>query len=65
MRSSRLSVLDSQQMRRRDRLVFEAANMGNVALAWNLAGGYQVPVSKVIAPHVATMEECVEVYLSG
>lgn len=58
-------VLDSGQMRRRDRLVFEAASKRNLPLAWNLAGGYQVPVSKVIALHVATMEECVKAYLSG
>jgi acetoin utilization deacetylase AcuC-like enzyme len=55
-------VLDSEQMRQRDRIVFEAAKTAAVPLAWDLAGGYQVPVSKVIKLHVATMEECVRVY---
>ena len=56
-------ILDGNQMRRRDRVVFEAASKANVPLAWNLAGGYQVPVSTVITLHLATMEECVQAYL--
>ena len=55
-------ILDSDQMRRRDRTVFEAASAAGVPLAWNLAGGYQVPVSKVVKLHLATMEECVRAY---
>jgi acetoin utilization deacetylase AcuC-like enzyme len=55
-------VLDSEQMRQRDRIVFEAAKTAAVPLAWNLAGGYQVPVSRVIRLHMATMEECVRAY---
>ena len=55
-------VLDSAQMRQRDRIVFTAALAAGVPLAWNLAGGYQVPVSKVVGLHLATMEECVRVY---
>jgi hypothetical protein len=31
-------------------------------IAWNLAGGYQVPLTKVIELHVNTMRECVRVY---
>ena len=56
-------VLDSKQMRERDRLVFETAKHVGVPLAWNLAGGYQVPVSKVIRLHMATMEECARAYV--
>ncbi|MEX2149686.1 MAG: hypothetical protein WD793_05700 [Steroidobacteraceae bacterium] len=55
-------ILDSDQMRRRDRMVFEAASAAGVPLAWNLAGGYQVPVSKVVQLHLATMEECARAY---
>jgi acetoin utilization deacetylase AcuC-like enzyme len=55
-------VLDTDQMRERDRIVFEAARQTGVPLAWNLAGGYQEPVSKVIRIHAATMEECARVY---
>jgi acetoin utilization deacetylase AcuC-like enzyme len=55
-------ILDSDQMRRRDRMVFEAASEARVPLAWNLAGGYQTPVSKVVQLHLATMEECARAY---
>jgi acetoin utilization deacetylase AcuC-like enzyme len=56
-------VLDSAQMRLRDRIVFEAAKSARVPLAWTLAGGYQEPLSKVVALHVATMEECAQAYI--
>jgi acetoin utilization deacetylase AcuC-like enzyme len=55
-------ILDSDQMRRRDRMVFEAASDARVPLAWNLAGGYQTPISKVVQLHLATMEECARTY---
>jgi len=55
-------VLDSPQMRERDRIVFEGAYRAGVPLAWDLAGGYQEPLSKVLAIHLATMQECVRVY---
>jgi acetoin utilization deacetylase AcuC-like enzyme len=55
-------VLTSSQMRERDRLVFEAAAAQCVPVAWNLAGGYQDPLEKVIVLHRQTMEECVKVF---
>jgi acetoin utilization deacetylase AcuC-like enzyme len=58
-------VLDSDQMRERDRVVFEAARRSRVPIAWNLAGGYQDPVSNVVRIHVATMEECARVYCNN
>jgi hypothetical protein len=33
-----------------------------VPLAWDLAGGYQEPISSVVKIHRATMEECVKAY---
>jgi len=48
--------LTSQQMRLRDRIVF--TELESVPLVWNLAGGYQEPVQKVLDLHHATMEEC-------
>ena len=57
-------VLDSDQMRERDSMVFEAARRSGVPLAWNLAGGYQDPISKVVRIHTATMEECVRAYVN-
>jgi acetoin utilization deacetylase AcuC-like enzyme len=55
-------VLDSDQLRERDRMVFESASSAGVPIAWNLAGGYQDPISKVVRIHHATMEECVRAY---
>lgn len=55
-------VLDNEQLRERDRVVFESASSAGVPLAWNLAGGYQDPISKVVRIHQTTMEECARVY---
>jgi acetoin utilization deacetylase AcuC-like enzyme len=55
-------VLDSDQIRERDRIVFEAARSAGVPLAWDLAGGYQAAISSVVRIHRATMEECVRAY---
>ena len=55
-------VLNSGQIRERDRIVFEAARSSEVPLAWDLAGGYQDPISSVLRIHRATMEECVRAY---
>jgi acetoin utilization deacetylase AcuC-like enzyme len=55
-------VLDSDQMRERDSMVFQAARAAGIPLAWNLAGGYQDPLSNVIRIHKTTMEECVQAY---
>jgi hypothetical protein len=46
-------------MIKRDRIVFDAARTSATPLAWNLAGGYQEPLAKVIELHVNTMKECV------
>lgn len=48
-------VLNTDEMRQRDQRVFEAARDASVPLAWNLAGGYQDPVSRVVALHVQTL----------
>jgi acetoin utilization deacetylase AcuC-like enzyme len=55
-------VLTTAQMIERDRLVFEAARTSGTPVAWNLAGGYQEPLSKVVELHVNTMRECVRAY---
>ncbi|MGH8261950.1 MAG: histone deacetylase [Steroidobacterales bacterium] len=55
-------VLTTEQMRRREEIVFGAARAAGVPLAWNLAGGYQQPLTKVIDLHVQTMRECARVY---
>jgi acetoin utilization deacetylase AcuC-like enzyme len=57
-------VLTSDEMIEREGIVFEAARAAGPPIAWNLAGGYQVPLTKVIELHVNTMRECVRVYAS-
>ncbi|MGQ0619180.1 MAG: hypothetical protein ACT4QA_04540 [Panacagrimonas sp.] len=32
-------------------------------MAWNLAGGYQKPLSKVLEIHTNTLQACIDVYL--
>jgi acetoin utilization deacetylase AcuC-like enzyme len=56
-------VLTTEQMIERDRMVFEAARDADVPIAWNLAGGYQDPTSRVIALHVNTMRCCAAAYI--
>jgi len=58
-------TLTSEQMRRRDRIVFEVCKRLEIAVAWNLAGGYQEPLRKVLDIHDSTMAECVCAYLTN
>lgn len=58
-------TLTSEQMRLRDRIVFTVAHALKIPVAWNLAGGYQNPLRKVLDLHDATMEECVSTYLTS
>ena len=59
-------LLTSEQMRQRDRNVFEACKDYEIPLVWNLAGGYKRDASGGIEPvlviHRATMQECLKVY---
>lgn len=54
--------LTTEQLAERDRRVFEAAKHVGLPIAWNLAGGYQEPLSRVLAIHDNTMRVCAEVY---
>lgn len=54
--------MTSEEMRLRDRIVFEGLARRGVPVAWNLAGGYQEPVAEVLRLHDATMEECCDLY---
>ena len=49
----------------RDQIVFEAAGASETPIAWNLAGGYQEPLAKIVALHVNTMRECVRVFTTA
>ena len=44
-------VLTTKQLYERDRLVFGTLAKMGVPVAWNLAGGYQTPLSKVLKIH--------------
>jgi acetoin utilization deacetylase AcuC-like enzyme len=57
--------LTNQQLAERDRLVFETARELKIPVAWNLAGGYQEPLRKVLDIHDNTMRACAAVYLGG
>jgi acetoin utilization deacetylase AcuC-like enzyme len=50
--------LTTAQLRQRDRLVFEYCHAHRLPVAWNLAGGYQTPLRKVVAIHDNTLIEC-------
>lgn len=54
--------LSSETMQDRDMTVFTACKVLGIPVAWNLAGGYQKPIEKVIELHVTTMMECLEAF---
>jgi acetoin utilization deacetylase AcuC-like enzyme len=61
--------LDNDELRWRDRMVFEFCQANQIACVWNLAGGYQEEmvdgkrnIQKVLDIHNITMEECISVY---
>jgi len=58
--------MTDEDMRRRDRLVFNTCRDLEIPVVWNLAGGYQRDprggISKVLELHRATMEECVRCF---
>lgn len=51
-------LMTSEQMRRRDQIVFSLFKKLGIPVAWCLAGGYQTPIRKVLDIHDATIEEC-------
>jgi acetoin utilization deacetylase AcuC-like enzyme len=58
--------LETEELRKRDAMVFDALSASKVPVAWNLAGGYQVKadgsIPAVLEIHDNTMRECVRVY---
>lgn len=54
--------LDTAQLLLRDRTVFRAARRLGIPLVWNLAGGYQQPLRRVLDIHDNTARACVEAY---
>jgi len=57
--------LTTEQMLERDYAVFEFCKQNNIPIAWNLAGGYQKPIEKVIELHMNTLDACLNVFCSS
>lgn len=59
--------LTTEQLAERDHLVFSAARRLGVAIAWNLAGGYQIDaeggIGRIIEIHNNTLLACADVFL--
>jgi acetoin utilization deacetylase AcuC-like enzyme len=55
--------LTTAQLYARDLLVFKTAAELGIPIAWNLAGGYQTPLRKVLGIHDGTMRACAEIHL--
>lgn len=54
----------NQTVDSRDRLVVRACAALRLPVAWNLAGGYQSPLRRVLDIHDATLRACAAVYLA-
>lgn len=54
--------LTTEQLALRDRIVFEHCRLRLLPVAWNLAGGYQQPLRRVLDIHDHTLRECLRVY---
>lgn len=50
-------VLTTEDMGKRDAIVFNTCRTMGVPVAWNLAGGYQTPIDRVVELHVQTARE--------
>lgn len=57
--------LTTEQMKRRDDIVFKVAKKLNKPIVWNLAGGYQHPLQNVLDIHNNTLQACLEHYIDA
>lgn len=57
--------LTTMQLARRDWKVFQGLRARGIPVAWDLAGGYQKPLSKVVQVHENTMRACIVVHETG
>ena len=56
--------MTNAQLAHRDFLVFDTCRKLGLPVAWNLAGGYQTPLRRVLDIHDATMRMCAAVNLN-
>jgi acetoin utilization deacetylase AcuC-like enzyme len=55
--------LTTEQLAQRDLIVFSTAKALGLPIVWNLAGGYQEPIGKVLEIHSNTMRACAATYV--
>ncbi len=55
-------ALDHDDLRARDRRVFEFAKREGIPVAWVLAGGYTRDIGKIVRVHLNTFDACREVF---
>jgi acetoin utilization deacetylase AcuC-like enzyme len=55
-------VLSVEQLFIRDHRVFSMCKELGISMCWDLAGGYQVPVQKVLDIHLNSFQACMKVY---
>ncbi len=56
--------LTTTELAERDRIVFSVAKSIGIPVVWNLAGGYQEPVARVLGIHRNTMAVCLAEYVA-
>lgn len=56
--------LTTRELLTRDTTVFTMAKQMHVPIAWNLAGGYQRDIQKILDIHNNTMATCVQTYIT-
>ena len=54
--------LTTSELTERDRIVFETTRRIGLPVAWNLAGGYQTPLRRILDIHDNTLRECVQAF---
>lgn len=57
--------MTTAELRRRDDCVFRVLGAAGVPVVWNLAGGYQEPLTRVLDLHLQTFDAMLEVYGGG
>jgi acetoin utilization deacetylase AcuC-like enzyme len=57
--------LTTAQLAERDRIVFETAHRIGLPVAWNLAGGYQTPLRRVLNIRDNTLSACAQVFVTA
>lgn len=55
--------LTTEELAERDRTVFSVAKEIGIPLVWNLAGGYQTSLERVLEIHRNTMVVCMAEYV--